>query len=143
MSINKIGHVGRKHGTVKRVLERIKADDTSTDINVIMVRATNFSNTFSGSSTLSPFKFAKRYAAEILVNSQLFVTTDILKTHDELIYERSMQRLIIADNANLTDSDQFITNMLVIFYYKSSTMNEPNECKEGKIDIAEERIICI
>lgn len=105
-----------------------------------MERAVHFSNLFSGSSVLFSFELARGYVLAIVGNAQRFITQDIQTVHEEQTYTRSMKQLMRSRNKNITDSDHLLTYLPVIFYYKysNSKRNEPNECKEGIIHMADE-----
>lgn len=63
---NKVGIAERKHGTLKRVLERLQMDLTDADDATILSRATFLSNTFAGSHLLSSFELVRGLSPSLL-----------------------------------------------------------------------------
>ena len=130
---NKTGIVERKNGTLKLILERLQKESTRASDHVILSRATFISNYFSGSRILSSFELARGYSPSILGVPKSLVTTELLSAHKEQVAVRALQRLLRSRTPSTVAPSSIQIVETVLFYYRSTKQNEPDQWLEGTI----------
>lgn len=63
---NKVLIAKRKHGTIKRILERLQLEKTEAGDSVVLSRATFLSNFFAGTHLLSVFELDRGFCPSML-----------------------------------------------------------------------------
>lgn len=137
---NKIGLMERKKGVVKRILEKLQFDQTECTDAELISRAIFLSNMFTGSKALSSFELARRYAPSILGTPRRMVTEELMDAYKKQTATRALQKLSKGRNYS-TCADTIKPGDHVLFYYRSSKQNEPNEWKSGIVSSAAEHVI--
>lgn len=130
---NKVGIAERKHGTLKRVLEKLQFDRTDAEDETILSRATFLSNVFAGSHMLSSFELARGFSPSMLGIPARLVTAELLSAHREQQATRALQRLMHARPIPDAPPPNLTAGNPIFFYYKSSKNNENDEWKSGRI----------
>lgn len=90
----KIGIIERKHGTLRRIIERLQFYKITIDDNTLLSNATFLFNCLPGSHDLSSFKLARGYSPSVLGTPHNFVSPDILQGHIEQQATRALQRTL-------------------------------------------------
>lgn len=116
----KTGRLERKHRTLKAILERTAKESTFEPDRLILLRATFFSNCFSGTRILSSFELARGYAPSILGTSPRKVTPELMSAHKEQIAVRALQRLLHARAPSLIPPSSIKPGDIVLYYHSSS-----------------------
>lgn len=124
---NKVGIAERKHGTLKRILQRLQQDRTGADDATVLSRATFMSNMFAGSHLLSSFELARGFSPCVLGIPARTVTDELLESHKDQQAMRALQRLMRARPIPKMPPNNLKVGDPVFFYYKSSKNNEKDE----------------
>lgn len=130
---NKVGIVERKHGTLKRILEKLQFEQSSADITQLLSLATFLSNIFSGSRTMSAFELVRGYHPSILGVPPKHVSEELVSAYREQESVRALQRLLRARAPSTIPPSCLQPGTSVYFYYKSSKQNEADEWKTGQV----------
>lgn len=91
-----------------------------------------------------PFQLARGYAPSILCIPRVIFTEDLLQAHISMQATRAIERIMRSrtkkQKENIdTDMIRKCTDILV--YYKSSKMNEVNECIRAKVEQTQQHMV--
>lgn len=89
---NKAGIVGRKHRTVKLILERLQHDVFTASNSVLLTRTTFLSNFFCGSSLQSSFELVRGYTLALLGANSKVMQQYLPEVHRGQQYVRVLRR---------------------------------------------------
>lgn len=114
-------------------MERFICDDSTSSDELLVARATSFSNIFTGSRILSALELESGYTSGLFGGSSLMLSEKIPEAYKDLQYSRALQRLLKSRHPNTVIPNFLNSGTNIYYHYKSSKQNEPVEWKPGTV----------
>lgn len=130
---NKCGVIERKHGTVKRILERLAKADNDSKPKLLVAKSCFLSNCLYGSKIMSAFELAKGYVPSIVGNPTRKIPQDLLDAHKQQAAIRALNKLLRGRRTTTLSEADIKEGDRVAYYYNSTKCSEQPEWREGTV----------